>query len=398
MKILIVTPVYPPYARGGGGVVVQALANGLAKEGHETTVISGYYPKKTLSERPHKNCEEEVEIIWIPLMKMMEARYPQLRGSLPPNSPSLAFLKTIDYEEYDVIHLHGFGHLLVDYVNLVAKNLRRILTIHAFPKYVEKHGGAGFPLRLLYGIYYSTLGNHTLHSAEAITTVSAFTAEECVKRGISKDKIVVIENGIDLEKYRPVEYDEFEEKFHLGKEDLLILSIARVAWHKGFEFALEAIHKVMKATDRLIKYMIVGSIEDQNYYWNLRKQTEKLSLKKNVIFSGFLSHNMKIQALTRADIFLAPSLHEGFGLVLLEAMALGKPVIASDCEGFKCVLEHMRTGLLVKQGKSVEIANAILTLLENTHLSKRLSSNAFHEVKKHDWKVVIERYEELYQA
>jgi len=396
MNILIVCPGYYPRDLGGGGVVTRAIAHGLAKKGHEITVMSGYHPKKTLSKRPDRNCEEEIEIIWIPVMRMMEARYPQLRGSLPPNLSSLAFLRTIDYEGYDVIHLCAFGHLLIDYVNLVARNPRKILTVHAFPKYVEKGGGASFLLKLLYRAYYRTLGMNTLKSAKAITTVSRFTAEECVKRGISKDKIVVIENGIDLEKYRHVNYDELEEKFHLRREDLLILSISRVTWYKGYEYALKAIYKVMKATNKPIKYIIVGPIEEQNYYWKLKKQVEELGLKNNVIFTGFLSEKLKLQTLTRANIFLAPSLHEGFGLVILEAMALGKPIIASNCEGFKCILEHMRTGLLVEPGKSMEIADAILTLLENPDLGKRLSNNAYYEVKKYDWKTIIGKYEELY--
>lgn len=397
MKTLIVTPTYPPYARGGGGVVVQTLAHGLAKKGHETTVISGYYPKKTLSERPHRNCEGEVEIIWIPLMKMMEARYPQLRGSLPPNSPSLAFLKTIDYEGYNVIHLHGFGHLLIDYVNLVAKNPRRILTVHGFPKYVGKDGRAGFPLKLLYGIYRWTLGKQTLNSAKAITTVSKFVADECIKRGVPKSKVEVIPNGIELEKFKPVQSSELEEEFHLRDEDILVLSMMRISWQKGLGYALKAIHKVIETTNEPIKYMIVGPVEDRNYYSRLTRQIGKLGLKQNVIFTGFLSQK-RLQALARANIFLAPSLHETFGLVVLEAMALGKPVIASDCEGFKCILEHTKTGLLVEPGNPVEMANAILTLLEKPELGKRLSNNAYYEVKKYDWKAIIRTYEELYRG
>jgi len=397
MNILIVTPVYPPYARGGGGVVAEAIAHGLAKRGHEITVVSGYYPKKTLSERPHRNCEGEIEIIWIPLMRMMEARYPQLRGSLPPNLSSLALLKTIDYEEYDVIHLQSFGHLLIDYVNLVAKNPKKILTIHAFPKYVEKDGRASFPLKLLYGVYYRTLGKNTLKSAKTIATVSKFTAIECAERGIPENKIVVIENGIDLEKYKHVNYDELEQKFHLQKEDILILSISRVTWYKGYEYALKAIYKVVKATNKPIKYMIVGSLEDQHYYRNFRKQVEKLDLKNNVMFTGFISENMKLQALTRADIFLAPSLHEGFGLVVLEAMALGKPVIASNCEGFQCILEHMKTGKLVKPANSGEIADAIFLLLSNPSLQEKLSKNALSVVKKYDWVKRVKAYEDLYK-
>lgn len=396
MKVLIVAPLYPPYARGGGEAVISAIARGLAKKGHEITVISGYYPKKTLSE-PHRNCEGEIEIIWIPLMRMMEARYPQLKNSLPPNLSSLAFLKTIDYGEYDVIHLCAFGHLLIDYVNLVAKNPRKILTVHAFPKYVEKGGGASFPLKLLYRAYYRTLGMNTLKSAKAITTVSKFTARECAERGIPENKIVTIENGIDLEKYKPVNYDELEQKFHLQKEDILILSISRVTWYKGYEYALKAVCKIVKETNKPIKYMVVGPIEDRDYYWNLKKQVEELSLKNNVIFTGFLDEKLKLQALTRANIFLAPSLHEGFGLVILEAMALGKPIIASNCEGFQCILEHMKTGILVKPASAEEIANAILLLLSNSDLQEQLSKNALSNVKKYDWAERVKAYEELYE-
>lgn len=397
MKVLIVTPEYPPYACGGGGAVAQMIAQGLAKKGHKITVMSGYYPKKMLNERPHKNWDEEIGIIWIPLMRMMETKFPQLRGSMPPNPPSLLFLKTKDYAEYDVIHLCAFGHLLIDYVNLVAKNPRKILTIHAFPKYVEKGGGASFPLRLLYRIYYRTLGINTLKSAKAITSVSKFTARECVERGIPENKIVVIENGIDLEKYKPVNYDELEQKFHLQKEDVVILSISRVTWYKGYEYALKAIYEVVKASNKSIKYMIVGSIEDRNYYWKLSKQVEKLGLKNNVILSGFLNEKLKLQALSRANIFLAPSLHEGFGLVILEAMALGKPAIASNCEGFRCILEHMKTGILVKPANSEEVANAIRLLLSNPDMQEKLLKNAFSEAQKYSWKKVVERYEGLYE-
>jgi glycosyltransferase involved in cell wall biosynthesis len=396
MNILIVCPGYYPRDLGGGGIVAQAIAHGLAKRGNDVTIISGYHPEKTWGERPHKSCEGEVEIIWIPLMKLMTEKYPQLIGWLPPNFPSLAFLKTIHYERYDVIHLQGFGHLLTDYVNLIAENPRKILTIHAFPKYLEREGTGSLPLKLLYRAYCWTLGKHTLSSAKAITAVSKFTAEECVEKGIPKDKITVIENGIDLEKYTHVNCDELEQKFHLQKEDVLILSISRVTWYKGYEHAIKAIYEVVKATNKPIKYMNVGLIEDQNYYLRLRKQVEKLGLKNSVKFTGFLSHDMKLQALSRADIFLAPSLHEGFGLVILEAMALGKNIIASNCEGFRCILDNMRTGLIVEPGKSVEIANAILTLLENPGLGRKLSNNAYNEVRKYDWKTIIGKYEELY--
>jgi glycosyltransferase involved in cell wall biosynthesis len=241
------------------------------------------------------------------------------------------------------------------------------------------------------------VGKYTLSSAKLVTTVSNFTAEECMKKGIPSWKIRVIENGIDLDRYKPVSYGELEERFHVGEEDILILSISRVTWYKGFEYALKAVKRVIEQTGKSVKYMVIGSLENQSYYFNLRKMVKELGLLGNVVFTGFLPHDMKLQALTRADVFLAPSLHEGFGLVILEAMAMGKPIIASDCEGFRCILEHMRTGYIVKPGDSEEIARAVCLLIDDPSLASELSKNALLHVGKYDWKRIVKEYVEAYK-
>ena len=397
MKVLFVAPLYPPYAHGGGGAVASAIATRLAKAGHNITVLSGYYPKNHLRGVPIRDWDKGVEIIWVPLLRIMETKYPQLRGSLPPNIPSVAFLKTLDYNSFDVIHFSAFGHLLIDCVNLFAKNPRKILTIHAFPKYLEKEGEANNALKFLYRVYSRTLGKHTLQSAKTITAVSKFTLDECLKWGLSKENIELIENGIDLEKFSVVQCHEFEERYNLGKEDIVILSVSRVTWHKGYEYALEAVHKVAEATGKSIKYLVIGSIEDQSYYLKLEKQIETLSLRNSVNFTGFLSHSMKLQALSRSNIFLAPSLHEGFGLVILEAMALGKPIVASNCEGFKHIVKNLTNGLLVEPANPEEMADAILLLLCNPDLQEKLSKNGLISVKKYDWVKRVKAYEELYK-
>ncbi|MFX0137028.1 MAG: glycosyltransferase family 4 protein [Candidatus Hodarchaeota archaeon] len=391
------TPDYPPLIYGGGGVVAQSIAQHLTKKGHKVTVISGFNPKKTSRERPYKECHGEIEIIWVPLFSVLDKQCPQLRGSMPPSTSSIKFLKMINYDNYDVIHLNGFGHLLIDYVNLITKKSSKIITIHAFQKYVDKGRDSNFLFKFLYKIYYLTIGKYTLNSTKTITTVSRFTAEECIKRGISKNKVVVIENGIDLEKYKIITYDELEKKFQIGKEELLILSISRVTWYKGYEYALKAIHKIVNTTKRSIKYMIMGRIEDQNYYWKLRKLVNELGLKANVIFTGFLSEKLKLQALTRANIFLAPSLHEGFGIVILEALAMGKPIIASNCEGFRCILEHMETGILIEPAKYEKIIDAVLLLLSKPVLCGMLSKNAISLVRKYDWRNRVSVYNDIYK-
>ena len=394
LNILMVTPGYPPVSRGGGGIVSKALAEGLAKRGHDVLVLAGR-PQRMFYEKPYRSDIGRIKVFWVPLIRISGKKFSHFKEAFPPNLFSATFLKAIKYEEFDVIHLQGIGHLLIDYICFIANNSKKILTVHAFPRYPEERGN--ILLKLLYGVYFSTLGRHTLDSAKIVTAVSSFSAMQCIKRGVAPEKIRVIPNGIELDNYHSVRPDELARKFNIEDDDILILSISRVTWYKGFEYALEAIHRIIKETRKPIKYMIIGDLEDKEYQLKLTRQISALGLQNNVIFTGFVSEEMKLQALTRADIFLAPSLHEGFGIVILEAMALGKPIIASNCEGFRCILKNMETGILVKPASSEDIANALRCVLSNSELRSKLSENASREVKKYDWGRCVEKYEEIYK-
>lgn len=396
MKILLVVPDYPPYNQGGGGVVYKTIAQKMAERGHRVNIIAGYSGNELRKESLEEN-DSKMEVLWVPLMSILTDRHPRFKSYLPPKIRTLRYLNAVDYNDYDVIHMLAFGHLLIDFINLVARSHRKILTIHAFPKNVERQGNASYFTKLFYKVYMKTLGRYTLNSTEIITVVTKFVAEECVKKGIEPHKVKIISNGIDLDRYINVNYDALQEKYKIKKDDVLLLSISRIDWYKGFENAIESLHQLMKITNKTIKYMIIGAIEDQNYFSKLNQQIEKKGIRNNVIFTGFIDHNLKLQALTRADIFLVPSLHEGFGIVNLEAMAMGKSIVASNLEGIACVLDHMKTGFLVKPAQPNELADAITTLLTSPDLRDKLSRNANMEVKKYDWNLIIDNFEMIYR-
>lgn len=392
MKILLVVPDFPPHSHGGGGVVYKTIAEKLVDRGHEVTIIAGYHGKRIEIRSEAGN--NRLKLVWIPLLTILEKKFPQLQDSLPPSLKSLYYLSRICYKEFDVVHLLAFGHLITDCVNLFARN-KKILTIHAFPKYFESKKTNIF-LRLLFNIYSRTLAAHTIRSAHIITTPTTFVAGECKRKYGQSEKIRVISNGIDLIKYSLTSCSDIERKFQIEKDDILIVSIARIVWHKGFEYALDALKTVSLTTQQRIKYIIIGSIEDENYYHFLEQRIKELGLQQNVVFTGFIDHALKLQALNRADIFLAPSLHEGFGLTVLEAMALGKPIIASNCEGFACILKDAYTGMLVNPANAKDIADSIVSLLHNSVLRRNLSKEARKEVQKYDWNTIVETYEGAY--
>jgi len=395
LKILLVAPDYPPYNQGGGGVVYKTIAQKMAQRGHTVTIIAGYYGKELRKEFVEEN-GSKMELLWVPLMSILTDKHPKFKSILPPKLRTFRHLIAVDYNDFDVIHLLAFGHFLTDLINLLARPHKKILTIHGFPKYVEQKGDANYFTKLFYKLYMKTLGHHTLKSTEIITVVTKFVAEECIKKGIEAYKLKIIPNGIDLDRYINVKYEMLDEKYNITKDDLLLLSIARIDWFKGFENAIESLHQLLKITNKTIKYMIIGAIEDKIYFSKLQELIEKKGIGNNVIFTGFINHSLKLQALSRADIFLVPSLHESFGIVNLEAMAMGKPIVASNLEGIACILDHMETGFLVKPAHPNELTKAITTLLARPDLMDKLSRNVNTEVKKYDWNVIVDKYEEIY--
>ncbi len=394
MNILLVTPDYPPNC-GGGGVVAMHLAQGLVNKGHKVSVLAGSYDIKN---KIHYEENNGVKIIWIPLMHILiELKIPQLIYSLPPSLKSIYFLKQIDYNQYDVIHLFAFPtHLLVDIVNIISNNKKIILTIHAFPEYVSKEGPASYIIKSFYKFYLKTLGWYIINKSQTITTISHSTAKAAIQLGIPKNKLKIIPNGIEIKKYVPSDLTNFNKKYNISEKDLLILSIGRITWHKGFEYSLIAMKQIFDAAIN-IKYIIIGDVIDDTYYTKLKKITSDLDIENTVIFSGYVDESTKISALSRCSIYLAPSLHEGFGLTILEAMAMGKSIIATNVSGHKDILEHMKTAIMISTKNPNEITQSVKKLVANDTLANYLGNNCKNQIKKFDWSAIIEKYYSSYK-
>jgi glycosyltransferase involved in cell wall biosynthesis len=400
MKILLVTPDYPPYNKGGGGAFYKSIAERLSERGHDVRVIAGYYNKGLPENGLIYNAGGKIEFSLVPLMNIFRHKFIAFQSYFPPTLKSLWYLKSINYEEYDIIHLMAFGHLLIDAVNYFGKqkNSKLILTIHGYPKYSEHDtGGINYIIKLLYSSYYGVIGKYTIKSSKVICVPSAFVAKETLRKGFSSAIVKIIPNGIDLRLYEPQDYSEFERRYNLTSDHIVMLSIGRIYWFKGFEYAIASIPLAIGGLDKPIKYIIMGQVEDQAYFASLNRQIEKLNLKDTVIFTGYVDQKYKLDALTRSDIFIVPSIHESFGIIALEAMAMGKPIIATDIEGISGILEDMKTGLLVKPARPNQLAEAITMLSKDPVLRSHLSKNAKNMAKRYDWSNIVDQYEKVYK-
>jgi len=393
LRVLLVSPEFPPFNIGGGGVVVKNLAQNLTRLGCDVTVVSGYYPVRSFFDKVKKTCSD-FRVVWLPLLPTPSSSF-QLKTVMPPNIFSFAYLIKMLRGDYDIIHFHGFGHLLLDVANLCCLILRKkfILTVHGFPRSPFESGRF---LRLLYRFYLSSLGRILFKRAVRVIYISRSLVSEALSLGLYVRDFTIIPNGINVEEFN-VNFvsDDIKRKWGVSNDDFVLVAVGVLHARKGFQYLIKALSLVRKFYPR-VKLFIIGA--DLGYGRTLRDLIRKLDLDDRVVLTGFLDSDSKKELMHIADIFVIPSVVEPFGLVGLEAMACGKPIIATKVGGLKEFLEDGKTALFVKPKDVKGLAEAIIRLIENEDLREFLSKNARQEVRRYDWSVISKRYFDLYSA
>lgn len=197
-----------------------------------------------------------------------------------------------------------------------------------------------------------------------IVAVSEGVKSDLVKyEHISPEKIQVIYNGIDASKYC-VKIDERKKRKELGidRDDKVIGVGVRLSEQKGIKYLIDAVSLLSKSFPN-VKLLIIGDGECRT---GLEKLASSCGITDKVIFTGFRSDIPEI--LQIIDVYALPSLWEGHPLVLLEAMAVGKPVVATDIPGNRETVEHGKTGMLVPTRNSEELTDSLLMMLKNNEM------------------------------
>lgn len=254
------------------------------------------------------------------------------------------------------------------------------------PFVVTTHGGDIFGLQ---GKVPTAMKRHTLRNAKRITVVSNAIKDEILKKIDNKLKIEVIPMGVDSKLFSPKKKDNsIKIKYKIGGPFLLF--VGRLAEKKGVKYLIDAMPEVVNNFPKA-KLMIIGTGDLEK---ELKDQAKKLKIEKNIIFTGAIQNKDLPKYYATADIFVGPSViakggdREGLPVTLMEAMASGCVVIASDLEGNKDIIEDGKNGFLVKQESSKDISNTVLKAL-----SKKTKFSS-EEINKFDWKVVSKRFSE----
>lgn len=186
---------------------------------------------------------------------------------------------------------------------------------------------------------------------------------------LKKSKVVLVHNGIDLEAfkrpYTPQERETIKRELRLSQGPVVGI-ISRLSSVKGHKFLVMAMKTVVEKF-KGAQLLIVGEGEEEI---GLKDMVEKLGLLKSVIFEKTILDTARV--LSVIDVFVLPSIKEGLGLALLEALCCGKPAVASDVGGIYSIIRHGSTGLLVPPKDPDALAGAILKLLGDERLRESL--------------------------
>jgi glycosyltransferase involved in cell wall biosynthesis len=359
MKIALLSMDYPPRMAGGTTIHTYQLARALDKLGHEVHVVAATHPDAPV--------EEVKENIHIHRVKRPYSIFSAYRTKALLKSKSL-----------DIIHGHGicsYGHLLVNKFPTVVKMHNTWLGEYERYKKVKgnimKKLDATTTMKL-----YIKMDRSCCKRADHLICISDVMKRETGRYGIPNEKMTIIHNGIDYSRFETG--DHFREK--LGLDGTVIGYIGRLEPHKGVEFLINAVKKID------CRVLVVGSGSDQT---RLERLVKQLGMEDKFKFTGYVPYDDVPKYYASMDIVVYPTLYEPLGNVILESMAAGKPIVASDVDGIPEIFEP-GTGYLIKpSAKAIE--DKLSILVDDKKLREKMGALGRQKVRDHSWMEVAKQ-------
>lgn len=372
LKIAILTqyPLDPKYIRGG----VESSMVGMIEELKKFDDLKVHVITSTkFIDKDKVVYNDKLTIHYVPSPKL-----PQLITSLTFDQYKL---KRKIYEiNPDMVNAHmtapiyGFPALKTKYPIIV--------TVHGILSEEAKtwNGLLGSMKRKI----FVPMENYTLKNSNFISAVSPYVKERIRDR--CKAKICVIPNGISLDKFE-VENNTIDNR---------LLTVGGIEPRKGLLNLLTAI-SIVKKENPSVRLHIVGRVRKKHYFNSLEKYIKQNNLQNQVIFKGALQEKELKKEYSECSLFVFPSREESQGIVLLEAMAAGKAVVATNVGGIPYVVENHETGLLVEYGNVQELARAIILLLKDGSMRYNLGNCGKEKARLYINSEVAEEYYKLYK-
>ena len=232
----------------------------------------------------------------------------------------------------------------------------------------------------------------TYSKAEMVIFPSELARSLLQKLNKKNQPSTVVSNGINLNEFQKMEIDDFHEHFNIPAEKIKLLFVGRLYPEKSIDTLIKAIpHIIKKHPNTHVLIAGAGHLRPK-----LEKLVKNLDVEKHISFLGLVSDEDKLRAYNACDIFVLPSLAELEGMVVLEAMACGKPIIISDAEMSASRFFVDGNGFLFETKNHEHLAEQVLKLILNTDLRKKMGEKSLEKVKNYDINKSVELLEEVY--
>jgi phosphatidylinositol alpha-mannosyltransferase len=352
-----------------GGVVqhISHLAYHYQQWGHQVKILAPCLKEGTTY------FEEKVH----PIGRPIPIRYGGTVARLPLSPWLPAQIKqVIKKEKFDVIHLHEPFLPMLCLSTLLQSESVNVGTFHAYYAGAKTYS----LLKSLFRKYLTKLHGKIVVSEPLYNFLNDYAPSD----------YHIIPNGINIERF--TQEGPIRKEYKDGKVNIVF--VGRLETRKGLDYLIEACGLLNKKFSNF-RLIVVGP--GTRLKKGYKKKVREAGLE-NVDFVGFASGEELPQYYRTADIFCAPAIWgESFGIVLLEAMACGKPVVASNIEGYASVMHHNEEGLLVAPKDSRGMAEALLTLADNRDLREKMGQQGRINAEKYSWPKVAERVLNFYK-
>lgn len=369
MKIALVSPYDYAYP-GGVTEHITHLNAQFRSMGHEVRILA-----------PSSQPEEELPYDNLYRVGKTIVRVP-MNASVARISLSLTLSRQVKEilanERFDVVHLH---EPLAPALPITVLRHSRTVNVGTFHTYRRSH------FAYLYG---KPLLKRYFNRLQGRIAVSA-AARELISRYFPA-KYRIIPNGIDMDLFQ----GSLPPLPELDDGMLNVLFVGRLEKRKGLTYLLQALQKVQASGSHNVRLIVVGAFTEEQRA-DYEKRVAQLGLA-NVVFVGFVSREDKARYYKSCHVFCAPSTGgESQGIVLLEAMAAGKPVVASSIEGYRGVLEGAGAGTLVPPEDDAALAGALTRYLANESLREDVGANGLQAAQGYSWEKVATQLIEFYE-
>lgn len=371
MKILQTPVRFYPFT-GGVENYVYYLSRELVNSGNQVKVVCANEPDIESKQRV-----EGIEVERLPYM-----------GKIANTNITTGLPGALSDGDYDIIHTHIPTPWSADWSAFYSNSKKKPLVV-TYHNDIIGQGLASLVARI-----YNSVGlNYVLKTAAKIIITQPGYLQSSSHLAKYRDKIEVIPNGVDVEKFQPIQASDNEDK-----STIFFLSVLdEFHKYKGLDYLLEAL-KIVKNNVPDVKLIVGGKGVLLDHH---QEMAASLGLKDNVEFAGFIPDEEIADYYSQASVFVLPSissLQEGFGIVALEALACQTPVVTTDIVGVAHDLKQIKGGIVIPPRDTHKLADAITQILSDAQMQKEMGQRGRKLVQeKYTWKGVASSMEKVYK-